>query len=101
MQKKLKGKTGKVAQALLCLLGVCLWCFEKILRYVNRQAYVEVNDASCFILLPESSCLLICKCVSFNMYFDYDDSFIFRLLSMGMTSVLPRVMWSNSYSGTF
>lgn len=43
LQKKLKGKTGKVAQALLCLLGCCLWCFEKILRYINRQAYIEVH----------------------------------------------------------
>ena len=44
IQKKLKGKTGKVAQALLCLLACCLWCFEKVLRYINRQAYIEVRS---------------------------------------------------------
>ena len=43
-QKKLKGKTGKVVQALLCLLQCCLWCFEKVIRYINRQAYVEVSS---------------------------------------------------------
>lgn len=43
IQKKLKGKTGKVAKALLCMLQCCLWCFEKILRYINRQAYIEVK----------------------------------------------------------
>ena len=41
-QKKLDGKTGKVAKALLCMLQCCLWCFEKVLRYINRQAYIEV-----------------------------------------------------------
>ncbi len=48
VQKKLKGKVGKVAQALLCLLGACLWCFEKIIRYVNRQAYIEVRSFGLF-----------------------------------------------------
>ena len=41
-QKKLDGKTGRVAKALLCMLQCCLWCFEKVLRYINRQAYIEV-----------------------------------------------------------
>ena len=44
-QKKLKGKTGRVAKALLCLLQCCLWCFEKVLKYINRQAYIEVSVA--------------------------------------------------------
>ena len=43
IQKKLKGKTGRIAKALLCMLQCCLWCFEKILRYINRQAYIEVR----------------------------------------------------------
>lgn len=43
IQKKLKGKSGKIVDALLCMLQCCLWCFEKILRYINRQAYIEVS----------------------------------------------------------
>ena len=50
IQKKLKGKTGKVAEVLLCLLQCCLWCFEKILRYINRQAYIEVY--TCTYMCP-------------------------------------------------
>ena len=43
IQKKLKGKTGKVIEILLCLLQCCFWLLEKVLRYVNRQAYIEVG----------------------------------------------------------
>lgn len=46
IQKKLKGKKGKVAQALLCLLGACLWLFEKVLQYISKLAYVEVSNVS-------------------------------------------------------
>lgn len=62
-QKKLKGKTGRVAKALLCMLQCCLWCFEKVLRYINRQAYIEVkralarytqSDASSFVEVKSS-----------------------------------------------
>ena len=43
IQKKLKNRTGKIAKALLCLLQCCFWCLEKFLKYVNRQAYIEVS----------------------------------------------------------
>ncbi len=43
-QKKLKNKTGKCVKAMLCVCACCLWCFEKILRYINRQAYIEVTE---------------------------------------------------------
>eukprot|EP00731_Ephydatia_muelleri_P024034 Em0016g305a len=42
IQKKMKGKTGKVVQVLLCLLQCCFWLLEKVLRYVNKQAYIEI-----------------------------------------------------------
>lgn len=42
-QKKLKDRTGRIGKALLCMLQCCLWCFEKVLRYINRQAYIEVS----------------------------------------------------------
>ncbi|KAL5483965.1 hypothetical protein EMCRGX_G020386 [Ephydatia muelleri] len=42
IQKKLKGKSGKVIKVLLCLLQCCFWLLEKVLRYVNRQAYIEI-----------------------------------------------------------
>ena len=46
IQKKLKGKTGRIAKAILCMMQCCLWCFEKILKYINRQAYIEVSTCS-------------------------------------------------------
>ena len=51
IQKKLKGRAGKVAQCLLCCLQCCLWCLEKILKYINRQAYIEVSN------MPVDSCM--------------------------------------------
>ena len=32
----------KIVTAILCLMQCCLWCLEKILRYINRQIYVMV-----------------------------------------------------------
>ncbi|KAK3091614.1 hypothetical protein FSP39_021199 [Pinctada imbricata] len=42
VQRKLKGKVGKVAEYLLKVLQCCLWCFEKFLAYLNRNAYIEI-----------------------------------------------------------
>ena len=50
IQKKLKGRAGKVAQCILCCMQCCLWCLEKILKYINRQAYIEVSS------MPVNSC---------------------------------------------
>ena len=50
IQKKLKGRAGKVAQCILCCMQCCLWCLEKILKYINRQAYIEVSS------MPVDSC---------------------------------------------
>eukprot|EP00731_Ephydatia_muelleri_P024033 Em0016g304a len=47
IQKKLKGKSGKVIKVLLCLLQCCFWLLEKVLRYVNRQAYIEIAIYGC------------------------------------------------------
>lgn len=40
---RLQGKVGKVAQFILKCLQFCLWCFEKFLRYLNRNAYIEIG----------------------------------------------------------
>ncbi|XP_045159516.2 choline transporter-like protein 1 isoform X2 [Mercenaria mercenaria] len=42
IQKKLQGKAGKVVDFILKCLQFCLWCFEKFLKYLNRNAYIEI-----------------------------------------------------------
>ncbi|CAC5407572.1 SLC44A1 [Mytilus coruscus] len=42
IQNKLRGKVGKVTDFLLKMLQCCLWCFEKFLAYLNRNAYIEI-----------------------------------------------------------
>ncbi|XP_021343582.1 choline transporter-like protein 1 isoform X1 [Mizuhopecten yessoensis] len=42
IQRKLKGKVGKVAEFLMKMLQCCLWCFEKCIAFLNRNAYIEI-----------------------------------------------------------
>ncbi|XP_064625864.1 choline transporter-like protein 1 isoform X2 [Lineus longissimus] len=42
IQKKLHGRGGPIVQFLLKCLQCCLWCFEKFLKFLNRNAYIEI-----------------------------------------------------------
>ncbi|ESP05260.1 hypothetical protein LOTGIDRAFT_102496, partial [Lottia gigantea] len=42
IQQRLKGATNKFAQFLLRMLHCCLVCFEKFLRFLNRNAYIQI-----------------------------------------------------------
>ncbi|XP_071476563.1 choline transporter-like protein 1, partial [Diadema antillarum] len=42
IQSKLKGSQSTVAQFILKCLQCFLWLFEKVLRYLNRNAYIEI-----------------------------------------------------------
>jgi hypothetical protein len=42
-QRKLQAQGGaKWAVFLLKCLGCCMWCFEKCMRFINRNAYIEI-----------------------------------------------------------
>ena len=44
IQRQLKKrKEARWAQIMLSIFQCCFWCLEKVLRYVNRQAYIEVH----------------------------------------------------------
>ena len=40
---RLQGKAGKITDFILKVLQCCLWCFERFLRYLNRNAYIEIG----------------------------------------------------------
>lgn len=40
---RLRGKSGEVVDFILKVLQCCLWCFEKFLAYLNRNAYIEIG----------------------------------------------------------
>ncbi|XP_070556799.1 choline transporter-like protein 1 isoform X2 [Ptychodera flava] len=42
IQAKLQGAENKILQFLLKCLQCCLWCFEKFLKFINRNAYIEI-----------------------------------------------------------
>jgi len=41
VQKKAEALDNKLGQALLCCCQCCLWCFEKVLRFLNKNAYIQ------------------------------------------------------------
>ncbi|XP_077991866.1 choline transporter-like protein 1 [Glandiceps talaboti] len=42
IQSKLHGAENKLLQYILKCLQCCLWCFEKFLKFINRNAYIEI-----------------------------------------------------------
>ncbi|XP_076462670.1 choline transporter-like protein 1 [Babylonia areolata] len=42
IENRLNGKQNFVAKFFLKCLTCCLWCFEKILKFINANAYIEI-----------------------------------------------------------
>lgn len=43
LQSKLKGSQNDMAQCLLKACQCCLYCFEKFLAYLTRNAFIEIG----------------------------------------------------------
>eukprot|EP00049_Salpingoeca_infusionum_P001624 m.49727 g.49727 ORF g.49727 m.49727 type:complete len:652 (+) comp11116_c0_seq1:100-2055(+) len=43
VEKKFAGKTSSVAKVILKCCQCCLWLMEKCLKYLNRNAYIEIS----------------------------------------------------------
>ena len=41
MQKHAKATKNKVMEYLLCVLQCCMWCLEKFMKFVNKNAYIQ------------------------------------------------------------
>jgi len=41
LQKKARELNNKVGEALLCCCQCCLWCFEKVIKFLNKNAYIQ------------------------------------------------------------
>jgi hypothetical protein len=40
LQKKAKKHKNKIMEYLLCILGCLLWCLEKMMKFINKNAYI-------------------------------------------------------------
>ena len=40
IESKLKAFNNDLTKCLLCMCKCCLWCLEKFMRYINRNAYI-------------------------------------------------------------
>ena len=59
IQRQLKKrKETLLIRIIVCLFQCCFWCLEKILRYVSRQAYIEVNHSERNILLISTTLII-------------------------------------------
>ena len=45
IQKKLKKSESKIVKGILVCMQCCFYLLEKVFRYINRQAYIEVSVA--------------------------------------------------------
>ena len=41
LQKHAKASKNKILQYLLCVLQCCMWCLEKCMKFLNKNAYIE------------------------------------------------------------
>jgi hypothetical protein len=41
LQRKAKKSGNKIAQYVLCVLQCCMWCLEKCMRFLNKNAYIQ------------------------------------------------------------
>jgi len=42
IQRKFSGELGPIGEFFLKCLQCCLWCFEKCLKFLNKNAYIEI-----------------------------------------------------------
>jgi len=36
-------RQSKIVKAVICCCACCLWCFEKFLQYINKNAFVQTR----------------------------------------------------------
>lgn len=41
IQRKAKNSGNKILQYVMCILQCCMWCLEKIMRFLNKNAYIQ------------------------------------------------------------
>lgn len=41
MQRKAKQSGNKLAQYVLCMIQCCMWCLEKCMKFLNKNAYIQ------------------------------------------------------------
>jgi choline transporter-like protein 2/4/5 len=41
IQRKCSLHKNKVTEAIICCIGCCLWCFEKCVKFLNKNAYIQ------------------------------------------------------------
>jgi choline transporter-like protein 2/4/5 len=42
LQKKAKDSGNKAAQVVLCCIQCCMWCLEKCMKFINKNAYIQI-----------------------------------------------------------
>lgn len=48
LQEKLKGSENDISKCLFRTCQCCLYCFEKILKYLTRNAFIEIGNITLY-----------------------------------------------------
>jgi hypothetical protein len=41
LQRQAKKQNNRALQYLLCVVQCCMWCFEKFMKFLNKNAYIQ------------------------------------------------------------
>ena len=56
---RLAGNAGPLVDFLLKVLQCCLWCFEKFMKFINKNAYIMCGKISYVVIDPRPRIRLI------------------------------------------
>lgn len=62
IQKKAKESGNSVLQYLACCCACCFWCLENCIRYINKNAYVQVRKRTPSIFFFCCHCTARLRC---------------------------------------
>jgi len=101
LQRKAKKANSKIAQAILCFFQCCMWCFEKCLRFMNKNAYVQTAIfGTSFCVSARETCFLIGRNAGRIAAISYVaglTSFVGRLFITAVTAGIGYVAIEETY----
>ncbi|CAE7030124.1 slc44a4 [Symbiodinium natans] len=42
LSEQAKSRKNRVLRVVFCILGCCIWCFEKLIKFLNKNAYIQI-----------------------------------------------------------
>ncbi|XP_032832230.1 choline transporter-like protein 4 [Petromyzon marinus] len=99
LDHKLKGSQNRFLKFLLCCLKCCFWCLEKIMKFINRNAYIMVAIyGKNFCVSAKNAFKLIMRNILRTLVLDKVTDFLLllgKLLVVGGVGILAFFFFSD------